>query len=90
LAAALAIARADRLLATDTKSLAVTARSFGLSRREEGVLQLLARGSTDAEIGQILAISPRTVGQRLRSIYQKPAVSSRSGATRIAVEQSFI
>ncbi|MBA2276568.1 MAG: response regulator transcription factor [Chloroflexia bacterium] len=58
----------------------------GLTPRELDVLRLVAQGLTDAEVAGRLFISPRTVSQHLRSVYGKLDVSSRSGATRFAVE----
>ncbi len=57
-----------------------------LSQREREVLRLVARGLTNPQIARHLVISPRTVQAHLRSIYQKLAVTSRSGATRYAIE----
>jgi ATP/maltotriose-dependent transcriptional regulator MalT len=61
----------------------------GLSRRELEVLQLAARGLTDAEIAGALFISPRTVGGHLHSIYGKLGVSSRTAATRFAFDHGL-
>ncbi len=61
-----------------------------LTEREIDVLRLLATGMTDARIAETLVISPRTVNTHLRSIYAKLAVSSRSAATRFAVEQKLV
>ncbi|HEY0753739.1 MAG TPA: tetratricopeptide repeat protein [Ktedonobacteraceae bacterium] len=57
-----------------------------LSQREHEVLRLVAMGLTNPQIAEHLVISPRTVQAHLRSIYQKLAVTSRSGATRYAIE----
>jgi DNA-binding CsgD family transcriptional regulator/tetratricopeptide (TPR) repeat protein len=62
---------------------------FGLTNREIDVLKLVARGLTDAGVASELFISPRTVGQHLRSIYSKLDVSSRSAATRLAIEHGI-
>lgn len=62
----------------------------GLSRREREVLALVATGLTDAQVAQRLLISSQTVGKHLRSIYAKLSVSSRSGATRFAVEHGLL
>lgn len=62
---------------------------FGLTNRELDVLKLVAKGLTDAAVAAELFISPRTVGQHLRSIYGKLDVSSRSAATRIAIEEGI-
>ena len=61
----------------------------GLTAREVEVLRLLAQGMTDAQIAEHLVISPRTVNNHLTSIYQKIQVSSRSAATRYAVEHQL-
>ena len=62
----------------------------GLTTREVEVLRLLAQGMTDAQIAEQLVISPRTVNNHLTSIYQKIQVSSRSAATRYAVDQHLV
>jgi DNA-binding NarL/FixJ family response regulator len=54
------------------------------------VLRLLAQGMTDAQIAEQLVISPRTVNNHLTSIYSKIQVSSRSAATRFAVEHHLV
>jgi len=61
-----------------------------LTAREVEVLQLLAQGLTDAQIAEQLVISPRTVNNHLTSIYSKIQVSSRSAATRYAIEHQLI
>jgi predicted ATPase/class 3 adenylate cyclase/DNA-binding CsgD family transcriptional regulator len=62
----------------------------GLTAREVEVLRLLATGLTDAQIAEHLVINPRTVNNHLTSIYSKIQVSSRSAATRFAVEQHLV
>ena len=61
----------------------------GLTAREVEVLRLVAQGMTDAQVAEHLVISPRTVNWHLTSIYSKLGVSSRSAATRYAIEQHF-
>jgi DNA-binding CsgD family transcriptional regulator len=61
----------------------------GLTPREIEVLRLVALGMTDAEVANRLFISPRTVSQHLRSVYSKLDVSSRSAATRFAIEHNL-
>lgn len=61
-----------------------------LTARETDVLRLVTEGITDAEVAEQLYISPRTVGQHLRSIYNKLGVSSRTAATRRAVEEGLV
>lgn len=62
----------------------------GLTRRELDVLRLVAQGMTDAEVGGALSISPRTVSQHLRSIYNKLDARSRLEATRFAIDHHLI
>jgi DNA-binding NarL/FixJ family response regulator/tetratricopeptide (TPR) repeat protein len=57
-----------------------------LTPREVEVLQLLTHGLTDAEIGERLGISFRTVGRHLHAIYGKLGVSSRTAAAVLARE----
>ncbi len=52
----------------------------GLTTREVEVLEQAATGMTNAEIGETLYISPRTVAQHLRSVYNKLGVNSRTAA----------
>ena len=61
-----------------------------MSAREAEVLGLVAEGLTDQEVAQRLYLSPRTVGQHLRSVYRKLGVRSRTAATREAIERGLI
>ena len=62
----------------------------GLTAREVEVLRFIAQGLTDAHIAEQLVISRRTVNTHLTSIYSKIQVSSRSGATRYAIEHHLV
>jgi predicted ATPase/DNA-binding CsgD family transcriptional regulator len=62
----------------------------GLSAREAEVLSLVAEGLTNPRIAERLYLSPRTVGQHLRSVYRKLGVSSRAAAARVALERGLI
>jgi DNA-binding NarL/FixJ family response regulator len=61
-----------------------------LTPRELEVLRLVARGLTDAQVAEELVISPRTVSKHLQSIYGKLQVSSRSAATRFAMQNDLV
>ena len=59
---------------------------FGLSPREAQVLDWVAQGKTNKEIGVILELSPRTVQKHLEHIYRKIYVESRTAAAAKAYE----
>ena len=61
-----------------------------LTRRETEVLRLVAEGLTDAQIAQKLVLSSGTVSWYVRSICSKLSVSSRTAATRAAIEQNLL
>jgi len=63
---------------------------FGLTSREIEVLRLVTQGLTYAQIAEQLIISPRTADAHLRSIYGKLGVTSRSAATRYAIEHKLV
>ena len=62
----------------------------GLTAREGEVLRLLAQGLTSAQIAEQLVISVVTVNFHVRSIYSKLGVTSRSAATRYALEHQLM
>ena len=59
---------------------------FGLSPREAQVLDWVAQGKTNKDIGVILELSPRTVQKHLEHIYRKIYVESRTAAAAKAYE----
>lgn len=61
-----------------------------LTPREIEVLRLMAEGWTDAQIAEHLVISLRTVHKHATTIYSKIGVSSRSAATRYAIEHRLV
>ncbi len=61
-----------------------------LTEREVEVLQLVARGLSDAQVAEILVISPRTVNAHLRSIYSKLNITSRHAATLFVLEHHLV
>jgi ATP/maltotriose-dependent transcriptional regulator MalT len=62
----------------------------GLTRREIEVLHLLTMGLTNTQISEQLGISLSTVNTHVGSIYNKLGVTSRSAATRYAVEHHLV
>jgi DNA-binding NarL/FixJ family response regulator len=82
----LVVALADELaVAKDRDAGAET-----LTEREIEVLQLLAFGYTNRDIGQRLFISPDTVKTHLEHIYQKLGASDRTAAVAEAFRRSLI
>jgi DNA-binding CsgD family transcriptional regulator/tetratricopeptide (TPR) repeat protein len=61
----------------------------GLTSREVEVLGLVAEGLTNAQVAQMLFVSPRTVHRHLDSVYHKIGVNSRAAATRFAIEHNL-
>jgi non-specific serine/threonine protein kinase len=55
-----------------------------LTEREIEVLRLVAVGRTDREIGEALAINPRTASRHVANIYRKLDLHSRAEATAFA------
>jgi NarL family two-component system response regulator LiaR len=62
----------------------------GLTEREIEVLQAVARGQGNREIGEALSISPHTVQVHVRNIFGKLGVNSRIEAVAYAVRQGWI
>lgn len=63
--------------------------SEGLSPRELEVLRLVAQGLSNAQIAARLVIAPGTVNVHLNTIYGKLGVSSRTAATRYALDHGL-
>ena len=62
----------------------------GLTRREVEVLGLVATGLTNGQVAERLFLSPRTVQRHLNSVFHKLGVSSRTAATRFALEHGLV
>ena len=71
------------------KSYRTLLEPLGLSRREAEVLCWVAYGKTNAEIGLILYLSPRTVQKHLEHTYQKLGVENRTAASARVFEVIF-
>ena len=68
-------------LLLDERTSSTCTRAHGLTKREAEVLQWLAAGKSNKDIGAILAISPRTVEKHLERIFQYLGVETRTAAT---------
>jgi DNA-binding CsgD family transcriptional regulator len=52
-------------------------RAYGLTAREQEVTQLVLRGATTVQAAQRLGISPHTVGDHLKAIFEKTGARTR-------------
>jgi DNA-binding NarL/FixJ family response regulator len=51
--------------------------AFGLTEREQEVTRLELKGESSAQIAAALVVSPHTVQERLKNIFEKTGVRSR-------------
>jgi len=63
--------------AAGSKSATVRLEAFGATAREREVATLLARGLSRAEIAEALVVSPHTVEDHVKNLYEKIGVASR-------------
>jgi len=75
---------------TTTPARSPSAENNPLSARETEILQLLAKGMSFNEIGEILGISPHTVTAHIKKIYRKLAVHSRGEAVYEASQMGLL
>jgi DNA-binding CsgD family transcriptional regulator len=66
------------------------ANPAGLTSRQLGVLELVVRGLTNAEIAQQLFIAPKTVDHHLSAIFAKLGVRSRTEAAHVAYARGIV
>jgi DNA-binding CsgD family transcriptional regulator len=76
--------RAPPAASGETAPAAQAPAPYGLTSREQAVLQLLAAGQTNKQIGAELYISPTTVRVHVSNILRKLGVTSRVQAAAVA------
>jgi DNA-binding NarL/FixJ family response regulator len=64
---------------------AALSRELGVSEREGEVLAWIAQGKSNADIAQILGLSPRTVMKHVEQIFAKIGVENRTAAAAAAI-----
>ncbi|MDR5640224.1 response regulator transcription factor [Thermosynechococcus sp. PP45] len=64
--------------------------SVDLTQREKEVLGLLVAGLSNAQIGDRLHLSARTIEKHVSSLFQKTAVHNRAELVRLAIEQGLV
>ena len=67
--------------AAGARSATVQLEAFGATAREREVATLLARGLSRAEMAEALVLSPHTVEDHVKSLYEKLGVASRQGSS---------
>ena len=72
------------------EKLAASVSNEPLTRREQEVLELLARGRSNKEIASTLSISEPTVKTHLRSLFGKLDVLSRTEAIAVASRKGLV
>jgi len=61
---------------------------LALTEREAEVLLWISYGKSNADISDVLEISPRTVQKHLERIYEKLGVETRAAAAAIAIRSA--
>jgi DNA-binding CsgD family transcriptional regulator len=52
-------------------------KAYGLTPREQEVTQLILRGATTIQASQRLTVSPHTIGDHMKSIFDKTGARTR-------------
>lgn len=61
-----------------------------LTRREDEILDLLGKGLSNRELGQVLGVSEDTIKTHLKSLFRKLGVADRAEAVREGLRRGFI
>ncbi len=65
-------------------------KEYGLSKREEQILDLMVKGLTKPRIAEKIFLSPHTIDFHVRSIYKKLQVHSQQSAVAKAVREKLV
>ena len=75
---------------TETSAIAANASDLNLTKREQEVLDLLTTGLSNAEIGNALHLSPRTVEKYVSSLLRKTQTSNRAELVRFSLDNHLV
>ncbi|MFN4066519.1 MAG: response regulator transcription factor [Thermosynechococcus sp.] len=64
--------------------------AIDLTQREKDVLALLVAGLSNAQIGDRLHLSARTIEKHVSSLFQKTGVHNRAELVRLAIEEGLV
>lgn len=83
---------AGELAVSDTVRIAYEARKSerGLTEREKEILVLVSKGCSNAEIGNILHLSPNTVKNHLKNLFEALGAADRAEAVAIGLRRGLI
>ena len=82
--------KADSISKTDWSDDQKTKLHESLTAREQEVLEILTHGLSNAEIGDRLYLSPRTVEKYVSSLLRKTSTSNRAELVRFAMEHNLV
>ncbi len=82
--------KADSIGQTDWNDDQKTKLHESLTTREQEVLEILTHGLSNAEIGDRLYLSPRTVEKYVSSLLRKTSTSNRAELVRFAMEHNLV
>lgn len=82
--------KADSVNETDLNNNRETQLHESLTVREQEVLEILTHGLSNAEIGDRLYLSPRTVEKYVSSLLRKTGTSNRAELVRFAMEHNLV
>lgn len=82
--------KADSIGETDFSDDKITQLHESLTNREQEVLEILTHGLSNAEIGDRLHLSPRTVEKYVSSLLRKTDTSNRAELVRFAMEHNLV
>jgi DNA-binding NarL/FixJ family response regulator len=73
----------------ESRNMAV-AIALHLTSREQGVLRLLSNGLSNAQIGDRLHLSPRTIEKHVSNLFRKTETSNRAELVRFAMNHHLV